>query len=259
MAPRFVFIIPSYNNAEWVKLNLDSVCAQKYPHWRAIYVDDASTDGTLASARRIAEGHGKGGRFTFIGLKERRRQAHARYIAYNHESCTDPEEIAILLDGDDWLAHAGVLDVLAREYTRHNLCISYGQFYCYRNGRLDDKKVHGVHSYPSKIIAANDYRLYRRFITQHLRTVRVGLLQKIPREDLQYEGEWIHSCTDVAEMMCVLELSEGRHRNIGEPLLVYNVDNSLRYPQTSYFRKESVAYSRKVLARIYGKKKHMRS
>ena len=41
-----VVIIPSYNNAQWYKKNLDSVFNQRYSNYRIIYLDDASTDQT---------------------------------------------------------------------------------------------------------------------------------------------------------------------------------------------------------------------
>jgi glycosyltransferase involved in cell wall biosynthesis len=44
---KFVFIIPSYNNSDWYEYNIKSIAKQHYDNWRAIYIDDASTDGTL--------------------------------------------------------------------------------------------------------------------------------------------------------------------------------------------------------------------
>ncbi len=41
-----VVVIPSYNNKDWYKRNLDSVFNQKYHNYRVIYLDDASPDGT---------------------------------------------------------------------------------------------------------------------------------------------------------------------------------------------------------------------
>jgi glycosyltransferase involved in cell wall biosynthesis len=43
---RMVIVIPSYNNRHWYRQNLGSVCAQAYDNFRAIYVDDGSSDGS---------------------------------------------------------------------------------------------------------------------------------------------------------------------------------------------------------------------
>ena len=42
----FVVVIASYNNIKWYKKNLDALIMQNknYSNWRAIYVDDCSTE-----------------------------------------------------------------------------------------------------------------------------------------------------------------------------------------------------------------------
>src|SRR5689334_17692303 len=55
---QIVVIIPSYNNMQWYEKNLDSLINQEYTNWRAIYIDDCSTDGTgNAVASYIANHH----------------------------------------------------------------------------------------------------------------------------------------------------------------------------------------------------------
>ena len=250
---RFVFIIPSYNNAEWVERNLASVCTQAYPHWRAMYVDDASTDTTLALAKQIVEAHGCTHRFTFVANPTRQHQAHARYVAYTHPSTTS-DEVAIFLDGDDWLVDASVLTTLDKQYRDHDLVCSYGQFIEYENGEAHPDRVRGAQSYPADVVKANAYRAHAKWVTQHLRTVEAGLLQRIPKAYLQHEGDWIRCCTDVAEMLFVLERSGGRHRNAGRPLLVYNKDNSKRYTNSYYNRHKlpkEAAYREALLGRYF--------
>jgi teichuronic acid biosynthesis glycosyltransferase TuaG len=48
----FVFIIPSYNNQDWYKYNIKSINKQSYNNWRAIYIDDNSTDNTLELVKK---------------------------------------------------------------------------------------------------------------------------------------------------------------------------------------------------------------
>ena len=54
---KFVFIITSYNNEQWYKKNLDSIKNQTYKNWRAIYVDDASTDNTYKLVIEYVNNH----------------------------------------------------------------------------------------------------------------------------------------------------------------------------------------------------------
>ena len=249
----FVFVVPSFNNADWVVRNVASMCSQTHPHWRAIYVNDASTDDTLALARQAAAAHGCTDRFTFVNVPVRRHQAHARYVAYHHTSCV-ADDIAVMLDGDDWLLDNGVLTTLDRLYRTEDLVATYGQYVEYQNGEVRAETVRGATSYPPDVVAANRYREHGKWLTPHLRTAEMRLLQQMPTEYLQHDAQWIRCCTDVAEMMFVLERSDGRHRNAGRPLLVYNKDNSTRYANSYYHQHQQpveLAYRQRLLTRYF--------
>lgn len=236
---RFVFIVPSYNNRDWVARNIDSICVQDHPRWRAIYVDDASTDGTLELARQRVAHHRMNNRFVFLRNSRNMKQAYSRFVGYNHRSCRD-SDIAVLLDGDDWLLHPRVLSVLDREYRRHRLRASYGQFVRHHRGAVS-RTAWPRKAYPDQTVESNAYREHPVWLAGHLRTAEVGLLRQIPREYLTHRGAWIDRCTDVAEMMFVLERSGGRHRRIGEPLVVYNMDNSVRHANSFMNTHQSAA------------------
>ena len=51
-------VIPSYNNAQWYKLTLDSIFSQKYENFRVVYIDDASPDGTGDLVEQYIHEHG---------------------------------------------------------------------------------------------------------------------------------------------------------------------------------------------------------
>lgn len=36
------------------------------------------------------------------------------------------------------------------------------------------------------------------------------------------DGKWLRVCTDMTEMMFLVEAAERRHANVGRPLLAYN-------------------------------------
>src|SRR5208282_2333999 len=42
----FYVVIPSYNNEKWCIRNIESIVKQDYPHWKAIYINDLSSDRT---------------------------------------------------------------------------------------------------------------------------------------------------------------------------------------------------------------------
>ena len=53
MTPLVSILIPAYNAQEWLADTLRSALAQTWPHKEIIVVDDGSSDGTLAIARRF--------------------------------------------------------------------------------------------------------------------------------------------------------------------------------------------------------------
>lgn len=229
----FVVIIPSHNNEKWVENNLLSVIQQKYYNWRVIYIDDNSSDGTSKLAEDIINKNNKTNCFILIKNKEQKYQTYNRYIAYM--SCSE-EEICVLLDGDDWLAHSYVFQILNEEYQKNNLLISYGQFGYFENGRISF--ISGKYKFPEDVIKNNSYRKYN-WISQHLRTYKAGIIQKIPLHQLKdQDGNWLNRCSDMAEMFWVLENSDGRHKNIGSMLYIYNKDNSTKY-KNSYYNEDS--------------------
>jgi glycosyltransferase involved in cell wall biosynthesis len=224
---KFVFVVPSFNNQDWYKKNLDSIYAQKYPNYRIIYIDDCSTDDTY----KLVEKYQKGD-FTLIRNRKRMFQAYNRYMAYH--MCED-DEICCMVDGDDWLLRNDVLNLLCQCYQEYdtksiigNIEVTYGQFVL-----SNRKDVYGIESYSSL-----DYRK-KRFIAYHLRTGYAKLFKQIPESYLKDEkGNWLDRCSDIAEMFCVLELSKGKHRNLNVPVYVYNIENSMKYQNSWFHNKE---------------------
>jgi len=230
MNKKFVIIIPSYNNNKWYKKNLDSIFKQNYKNFRVIYIDDCSTDNTYLLVKQYINKYSLQDKITLLKNDKRKFQSYNRYIAFH--LCAD-NEICCMVDGDDWLLHNYVLTVLNDEYNKYDLLCSYGQFKLFENGKLNNQ-TYGVLDFPTKIIQEKSYRKYD-FITYHLRTGYAKLFKKIPEDHLKDEnGNWLDRCTDIAESLTVLELSNGRHKNIGYPLYVYNKDNSIKY-ENSWF------------------------
>jgi len=230
---KFVFIIPSYNNKDWYERNLDSVFNQEYKNFRVIYIDDCSTDNTYSYVSSYINRHKCHEKITLIRNNKRVYQTYNRYIAYN---LCDDDEICIMLDGDDWLLHNRVLNILDEEYNEYNLLATYGQFKLYANNVVN-KSVYGILSYPEDVVKNNKYRSYP-FLAYHLRTAYSYLFKSVPIEKLKDENdEWLKRKSDEAEMLWVLEHSEGRNKNIGQPIYVYNQMNSIRYEDSWFLNK----------------------
>lgn len=225
----FVFIIPSYNNEKNYIKNLDSVFNQKYLFWRAIYINDASTDNTYNLVKDYIKEKGFEDKVLVLTNEKQMYQAYSRYKAYN--MCKD-NEICCFLDGDDWLYDDNVLNTLNDKYNEHNLLVSYGKFYIFHNNKITI--LRGDMKYTDDEMLDKNFNYRNKWITQHLRTCEASLIKTITQDYLKFNDEWLKCCSDKAEMWWVLEKANGRHMNIDIPLYVYNKDNSLLYENSYY-------------------------
>ncbi len=211
----FVFVIASYNNKQWYKSNLDSVISQKYKNYHVIYTDDVSPDGTGNLVEQYIKERKLENKILLIKNTERLGAVANIYRAIH---MCDDKDIIIILDGDDWLAHDHVLDLLNKVYDDPNIWLTYGQYIRFPKG------VSGLcQKFPDDIISNRDYRNYR-WITSHLRTFYTWLYKKIKREDLLFEGAFMSMTGDLAIMFPMLEMAGNRFMFIEDVLHVYNFD-----------------------------------
>lgn len=229
---KFVFIIPSYNNADWYQYNLNSIFMQQYKNWRAIYVNDCSTDGTMAMVQNFVSNKKMSKRFTYIDNNQRMGPAGSRYQAYTR---TDDEEICCMLDGDDWLSKPSVLNTLCEYYDKYNCTYgnyvsSIGDNFLFNTAVDYDLSIHQNKTYRAVADGPN--------YCTHLRTFQSKLIKTIdPNKYLKINNDWINMCTDIAESVYAMEQPQARPRQIEDHLYVYNVTNSVKY-NTSYYNRE---------------------
>ena len=210
----FVVIIPSYNNEDYVEKNLRSVLEQEYNNYRVIYVDDCSTDRTYEAALECVRAFEAEDKVTFIRNRENYKALYNLYYAIQ----TIPDdEIVVILDGDDWAAHSGVLKELNRYYADPNVWICYSQFITY-------PKYEKGNMLPVNV---NKRTLRGQTFLPQIRSFYAGLFKKIKLKDLLYQGEFFPSSWDLAIMLPLWEM--GRHHSVFIPdvLYVYNRESPL--------------------------------
>lgn len=214
-----VIIVPSYNNALWCKRNLDSICMQRYENYRIIYINDASLDDTDFLVRNYMQLNNQLKRFTYIKNVERKGCPLANIVSALN-NCL-PEEIAILLDGDDWFPHGNVLAYINNVYSDPNVWLTYGQFAVFPT------QISGwLHKVPPEVIRQNTIRQYD-WVTSHLRTFYVRLFKHIQIEDLMFDGQFFPMAGDLALMFPLFELAGNHSRFTPEVLYIYNRANAL--------------------------------
>lgn len=215
----FVFIIASYNNELWCECNLESVFTQEYDNYRVIYTDDCSTDSTCRLVKTYVAKYGYEDKVTLICNSKRMGHLHNHYEAIH--TCKN-NEIIIILDGDDWLAHNKVLSYLNEIYANPNVWLTYGQF-----KELSDGSEGYCKPFPRQVIESHDYRTYRPWIFGHTRTFYAGLFKRIKKEDLLYNGAYFPMAVDVATMFPMAEMAGNRVLFIPELLYIHNDLNPL--------------------------------
>jgi hypothetical protein len=93
-----------------------------------------------------------------------------------------PQEIVVIVDGDDWLAYDGVFSFLNTLYADPDVWLTYGQYKKYPTGELGICK-----DFPAFVIATHAFRRYT-WVSSYLRTFYAWLFKRIRIEDLMYQG-----------------------------------------------------------------------
>jgi hypothetical protein len=215
----FAVIIASFNNARWCQKNLESVLNQDYPCFRVVYIDDASTDDTACLVSEYLAASPRRHLVDFRPNEVRLRQLEN--IDRAVRSC-DPNEVVVLVDGDDFLPHRNVLARLNTIYQDPDVWVTWGQFIRFPQGGEGF-----CAPIPSEVVSANAFRDYR-FVSSHLRTFRAGLYHRIHLTDLKDSGgQFFTTAGDCAQMFPLHEMAGPRGRFVPEILYEYNRENPL--------------------------------
>jgi hypothetical protein len=128
----------------------------------------------------------------------------------------------VLLDGDDWFAHNGVLNKINEVYANSDCWMTYGQYRSW-----PDNMIGCSREIPSHVIETNDFRA-AEWCSSHLRSFYAWLFKLIKVEDLiSPSGAFYHMAWDQAIMFPMLEMSGYRAKFISEVLYIYNAGNPI--------------------------------
>ena len=237
----FVIITLSYNNAPYVEKNLLSTLQQSYDNFRILYIDDASIDGTGEKVRQLIDLYDLKGRVTLIENDENKGAMHNLYHAVH--SCKS-DEIAVIVDGDDFLAHSNVLSKLNAYYANPDVWLTYGNFAEYPSyAKGADRKHADARPINLKILNERGIR-HHAFVTTHLRTFYAGLFKRVKLQDFLDKGDFFPVGCDVASMLPMVELAGEHAYFIDDILYLYNTKN----PNSDFKKdlKSQVAIEKKI-------------
>ena len=215
----FAIISPSYNNEKYCTKHLESLRIQTYQHWHLYYTNDSSQDRTGLLVESYIRTNNLSNTCTIVH-NTKRKGAMANIYAMVHK--VSKNKVIVHLDGDDALAHPGVLETLAKMYENPNVWASYGNYKIHPNDVPSECRA-----FPEHVLKNNSFRFFH-WSASHVKTYYAALFHKIRKEDLMYKNKFVHVASDVCFMMPICEMaSKGHIRFIPEILYIYNAENPL--------------------------------
>jgi glycosyltransferase involved in cell wall biosynthesis len=227
-AVQFRVVVPAYQAAPWIGRCLGSIREQEGVDLRCIVLDDHSPDATFERAREAVAGDE---RFT-VARPEQRQFALANIVEGVRRIATDPEDVVVTVDGDDWLHGTRALERVARAYERDGAWLTYGSYWRWRGRwyeRWGLRRKRGVaRAYPREVLEARAFRTAPWRAT-HLRTFKRFLWDAVRDEDLrEADGSYFRAGWDLAFMFPMLEMAGKDHvAYVDDLLYVYNETNPL--------------------------------
>ena len=127
-------VIPVYNAEKWIGKCIMSIVNQTYTNWQCIIINDKSTDNTFEMIKRyIPRSHYK----NFIVHNNKTNVGALNNIADGISRVSgDADDVIVLVDGDDWLAHKNVFAILNKAYDNPNTWLTYGNYVTASDGCL---------------------------------------------------------------------------------------------------------------------------
>lgn len=247
---RHMVIVTAVRNQEkYIRHNIISVQNQRYTNYTHVIINDQSTDNTDKEITNqineiqndMTNGREKNIRYIKNDVRKYALENQLNQIA---KFSKDPEDIIILLDGDDWLQYdPDILTYINDEYDFHNYRMTYGSSYGFGSGLY-----YMAQSYPSWIHQTKEYRHYLfewKIPMTHLRTFKNELISKIPQkyflcEDKNeqysmYKNKVYTIQSDVQMMLPMLELCDEKEIGVINKLtMIYNDQNELNDYKTQH-------------------------
>ena len=220
----FKIIVPAFNAEKWTKTLIKSIKSQQYDNFECFIGDDMSTDRTIKKFEKHISGDD---RFTIVQNTEKKYALKNIYdlIKLSNPS---PDDVIVILDGDDWLTTRHVLSSLDRRYTSTSCHITYGSFVECPLGEIGKE----ASQYPPEVINTNTFRS-DKWRASHLKTFKYSLWKKVNVEDLKDStGSFYEMSYDQAMMLPMLEMAGEKALYIPEALCVYNTINPLAVNKT---------------------------
>src|SRR5262245_33088070 len=112
MMHRFKIVVPSFNSVDYLPKTLHSIEGQTFKDYDVAVIDDGST---LKQQRQIVAEYCERNGWRAIYHETNRGALYGLVEVIAGFGCQD-EDVIVVIDGDDWLAHEHVLERLHEAY-----------------------------------------------------------------------------------------------------------------------------------------------
>ena len=220
---KIVVISPFFNAGDYVIKCINSVAAQDYDNYEHWIVDDFSTDNSFARVKNyINDELPEYIRHKFKLFKNNGNVGAVRNHMIHIRNC-DPDDIVMMLDGDDWLVNTpDIFDYYNKIHQDNDF--TYGSSWS-----VVDSIPLISQPYPQEIKDAKSYKDYRfnwNMPYTHLRTLKAKLLQDEPDSRFQdADGNWFKAGGDNSTFYTALENCDP-DRIYVVPDVVYNYNDA---------------------------------
>ena len=214
-------ISPFFNAGHYLEKCVMSLLSQRYSNFQVIFIDDCSTDG--AAEKYIPTNDS---RVVYIRNTERKTALENIFNAIIYY--TEPEDLIVLVDADDWLLSRNSLKTINEFFDMQQCWVSWGSCMWFQD-------VHNRNDF-SCAYTKDEFKNLRKapFKFSHIRCFYSGLFKKIQEQDKNFSvfkdknGEFYKSCYDVPIMFSISELAGFEHCYYNPvKLYVYNRETSL--------------------------------
>lgn len=215
---------------EYIGKSLSSLKAQTFTHWEAYVTIDPYGDQTFERAVEAKAGDER----INITCNDRQLYSMANLVRAIERSCAQPEDIIVILDGDDWFYTKYALQIINDTYSKYDCWMTYGSW------------ISNVDHIPGRLPAyeegTSDFRR-AKWLATAMRTWKKWLWDLIDDKDLRDKnGEYFSVVEDLAVMFPMLEMSGiSRVKHIADILVLYNRANPACVGNTKRSEMERIA------------------
>jgi glycosyltransferase involved in cell wall biosynthesis len=232
MDNRFVFVMPAFNAKSTVKQTLMSMAAQCYDSWRAVILDDVSTDGTADFIEETSQSLGISDKITLIRNTDKKWEVEN---VVSGISMCDENEIVCRLDADDWLCDLDALAIINDRYKKLPIDTLWtAHRWSFTNINISAHLPRGADPY------------IHPWVSSHFKTFRKSVITGVDDRNFRgQDGSYFKRIGDQAIYLPVLARSKGWHF---EPIVTYHytidLDPKNFHTDDARFQKAEAEYLR---------------